>query len=81
MPYQPPAAGEEATDFSSSISSTLPMAAMLTRNKFVGWASFVFSLQSWLGESAEASNNGTPGYFSVGMACECTFPLKIHACG
>lgn len=47
------------------------MAAMLTRNRFVGWASFVFSLQSWLGESAEAkSTSSTPGYFSVGMACE-----------
>ena len=71
VPYQPPATGEESADFSSSISSTLPMAAMLTRNKFVGWASFVFSLQSWLGESAEAkSNTSTPGYFSVGMACK-----------
>ena len=47
------------------------MAAMLTRNKFVGWAAFVFGLQSWLGESAEAkSTQSTPGYFGVGMSCE-----------
>ncbi|KAL2112813.1 hypothetical protein VUR80DRAFT_6384 [Thermomyces stellatus] len=69
VPYQAPAPREDAVDFSSSISSTLPMAAMLTRNRFVGWAAFVFSLQSWLGESAEAkSSQSTPGYFSVGMA-------------
>ncbi|SPN99783.1 uncharacterized protein DNG_02635 [Cephalotrichum gorgonifer] len=69
VPYQAPATKEDTADFSSSIASTLPMAAMLTRNKFVGWASFIFSLQTWLGESAEAKvNSGTPSLFSVGMA-------------
>lgn len=77
VPYQPPAPREDV-DLTSSISSTLPMAAMLTRNRFVGWAAFVFGLQSWLGESAEAkSTQSTPGYFSVGMACKC-FPLWLR---
>lgn len=51
----------------------------------MGWAAFVFSLQSWLGESAEAkSSQSTPGYFSVGMACKCRprqssyFPGAFH---
>lgn len=34
-------------------------------------ASFVFSLQTWLAETPEqARKGGTPGYISVGMACE-----------
>jgi hypothetical protein len=32
-------------------------------------AAFVFSLQSWLGESEDAKkNSSTPGYFTVGMS-------------
>ncbi|PNP60083.1 hypothetical protein THARTR1_00107 [Trichoderma harzianum] len=59
----------EVTDFSSTMSSTLPMAAMFMRNKFVGWIAVVFSIQTWLGESEDSKkSNGTPGYFSVGMS-------------
>ncbi|TDZ31593.1 hypothetical protein C8034_v006820 [Colletotrichum sidae] len=37
VPYQEPRAKGENAEFSSTLSSTLPMAAMLTRNKFIGW--------------------------------------------
>ncbi|KAH0438020.1 hypothetical protein CKAH01_04917 [Colletotrichum kahawae] len=69
VPYQEPRAKGENAEFSSTLSSTLPMAAMLTRNKFIGWASVVFSVQTWLGESEETKkSSATPGYFSVGMS-------------
>ncbi|KAJ9155457.1 hypothetical protein NKR23_g2036 [Pleurostoma richardsiae] len=69
IPYQEPAAKGETADMSSTLSTTLPMAAIFMRNRFVGWAAVVFSVQSWLGESEEAKkNNSTPGYFSVGMS-------------
>ena len=69
IPYQEPPAKPETPEFASSMSSTLPMAAIFLRNKYIGWASLVFSIQSWLGESEEQTkNSSTPGYFSVGMA-------------
>ncbi|PNY26703.1 Uncharacterized protein TCAP_03380 [Tolypocladium capitatum] len=69
VPYQEPAASTDKADFSSTLSSTMPMAAMFTRSKFVGWAAVVFSVQSWLGESQEAKrSSGTPGYLNVLMA-------------
>ncbi|PFH59437.1 hypothetical protein XA68_12314 [Ophiocordyceps unilateralis] len=72
VPYQEPAAATtsgDRSDLSSTMATTMPMAAMFTRNKFVGWAAVVFSIQSWLGESEEAKKgNGTPGYFSVIMS-------------
>ncbi|KAF4624817.1 hypothetical protein G7Y89_g13354 [Cudoniella acicularis] len=69
IPYQSPAAKENAGDISSTLGSTLPMAAMFTRNKFIGWASVVFAIQNWLGESAETRKTASqPAYFSVGMS-------------
>ncbi|KAH6894075.1 hypothetical protein B0T10DRAFT_603629 [Thelonectria olida] len=69
IPYQEPKSKGDTTDFSSTLSTTLPMAAMFTRNKLIGWAAVVFSIQSWLGESEDAKkNSSTPGYFSVGMS-------------
>ncbi|KAF4999465.1 hypothetical protein FDECE_11501 [Fusarium decemcellulare] len=69
VPYQEPKSSSDTTDFSSTMSTTLPMAAMFTRNKMVGWAAVVFSIQSWLGESEDSKKNSTtPGYFSVGMS-------------
>ncbi|OIW31392.1 hypothetical protein CONLIGDRAFT_643370 [Coniochaeta ligniaria NRRL 30616] len=69
IPYQEPAASGDSSDFSSTLSSTLPMAAIFMRNRYIGWAAFVFSVQSWLGESEESKkNSSTPGYFSVGMS-------------
>ncbi|KAI0400047.1 hypothetical protein F4802DRAFT_602365 [Xylaria palmicola] len=70
VPYQePPIGKDEAPEFSSTLSSTMPMAAIFTRNKYIGWAAVVFSMQSWLGESeATTQTTSTPGYFSVGMS-------------
>ncbi|PQE03503.1 family UPF0139 protein [Rutstroemia sp. NJR-2017a BVV2] len=69
IPYQSPVAKESASDFSSTLGSTLPMAAMFTRNKLIGWASVVFAIQNWLGESSEAKKTSSqPAYFSVGMS-------------
>ncbi|KAF1735627.1 hypothetical protein CRV24_004553 [Beauveria bassiana] len=104
VPYQEPISKGDNPEFSSTLSSTMPMAAMFTRNKFVGWYGFslfrfglgydessecsrkrkmgceicadwvncragvVFSIQNWLGESAETKKNGTPGYFNVGLS-------------
>ncbi|KIN07680.1 hypothetical protein OIDMADRAFT_95596, partial [Oidiodendron maius Zn] len=69
IPYQAPLAKENAGDFNSAMSSTIPMAAMFTRNKYIGWASVVFAIQSWLGESEEQRKTASqPAYLSVGMA-------------
>jgi hypothetical protein len=37
IPYQKPAAKEGSSDFTSTMGSTLPMAAIFTRNKYIGW--------------------------------------------
>lgn len=37
IPYQLPAAKEASSDISGTLGSTMPMAAMFTRNKFIGW--------------------------------------------
>ncbi|CAK7223102.1 hypothetical protein SBRCBS47491_005087 [Sporothrix bragantina] len=69
VPYQAPAPAKDNADVASSMSSVMPMAAMLTRNRFIGWGAVGFSVLSWLGESEEArTNSSTPGYFSVGMS-------------
>ncbi|KAI5464489.1 hypothetical protein BGZ63DRAFT_153153 [Mariannaea sp. PMI_226] len=69
IPYQEPKSKGESNDFASTLSNTLPMAAMFTRNKLIGWAAVVFSIQNWLGESEETQkNSATPGYFSIGMS-------------
>ncbi|KAI2617168.1 hypothetical protein GGR54DRAFT_641271 [Hypoxylon sp. NC1633] len=71
VPYQePPAKSGDGAELSSTLSSTLPMAAIFTRNRYIGWASVVLSIQSWLGESEDASksSSSTPGYFTVGMS-------------
>ncbi|KAK4041742.1 protein Asterix [Parachaetomium inaequale] len=69
IPYQEPAAKGDNVELQSTVSSTLPMAAVFLRNKYVGWAAVVFSLQSWLGESEETKkSSSTPGYFNVGMS-------------
>ncbi|KAK0628542.1 hypothetical protein B0T17DRAFT_614446 [Bombardia bombarda] len=69
IPYQEPPAKGESNELTSTLSSTLPMAAIFMRNRYIGWASVVFSLQNWLGESEETKkSSSTPGYFSVGMS-------------
>ncbi|KAI2605149.1 uncharacterized protein GGS25DRAFT_534130 [Hypoxylon fragiforme] len=70
VPYQEPAPKGDGAEISSTLSSTLPMAAIFTRNRYIGWASVVLSIQNWLGESEETSksSSSTPGYFTVGMS-------------
>ncbi|KAL2209106.1 hypothetical protein CC79DRAFT_1332333 [Sarocladium strictum] len=69
VPYMEPPAKEGEADMGSTISTTLPMAAMFMRNKFVGWAALVFSVQNWLGESEDSKKKAaTSGIFSVGMS-------------
>ncbi|KAK4192555.1 protein Asterix [Podospora australis] len=69
VPFQEPAGKSEGGDFNSTLASTLPMAAIFMRNRYIGWASVAFSLQSWLGESEETKKSASsPGYFSVGMS-------------
>ncbi|OJJ43414.1 hypothetical protein ASPZODRAFT_154600 [Penicilliopsis zonata CBS 506.65] len=65
IPYVAPPNKKNDVDMSSTMSSTLPMAAMFTRNR----ASFVFALQSWLAESPDQkSTASTPAYMTVLMA-------------
>ncbi|CAG8958845.1 hypothetical protein HYFRA_00011796 [Hymenoscyphus fraxineus] len=69
IPYQAPVAKDSPSDISSTLGSTLPMVAMFTRNKFIGWAAVVLAVQNWLGESQESKKVSTqPAYLSVGMA-------------
>ncbi|KAK4102249.1 hypothetical protein N658DRAFT_469826 [Parathielavia hyrcaniae] len=69
IPYQEPAPKGDNVEFQTTLASTLPMAAVFMRNKYVGWSAVAFSIQSWLGESEETKKStGTPGYFNVGMA-------------
>lgn len=69
IPYVDPPKSTSEADMSSTMSSTMPMAAMFTRNRMIGWVSFVFSLQSWLSESPEQKKNAsTPAYMSVMMS-------------
>ncbi|KAI9701691.1 MAG: hypothetical protein M1820_006319 [Bogoriella megaspora] len=69
VPYLDPPKSKDEADVTSTMSSTLPMVAIFTRNKLVGWTAVIFSLQSWLAETPEQKKTATtPGYFSVGMA-------------
>ncbi|PSR83814.1 hypothetical protein BD289DRAFT_461164 [Coniella lustricola] len=69
IPYQEPVAKSDSADMGSTLSQTLPMAAIFMRNRYMGWAAVVFSIQNWLGESEYSkSSSSSPGYFSVGMA-------------
>ncbi|KAF7591899.1 hypothetical protein BBP40_000870 [Aspergillus hancockii] len=69
IPYVDPPATKNDADMSGAMSSTMPMAAMFTRNRMIGWVSFVFSLQTWLGETPEQKKTAsTPAYMSVFMS-------------
>ncbi|PKY07778.1 hypothetical protein P168DRAFT_313924 [Aspergillus campestris IBT 28561] len=66
IPYIDPPKTKDETDMTGTMSSTLPMAAMFTRNRMIGWVSFVFALQSWLGETPDQKETAsTPGYMST----------------
>ncbi|KAF7512339.1 hypothetical protein GJ744_001907 [Endocarpon pusillum] len=69
VPYVEPQKDQKSGDMSSTFTSTMPMAAMFTRNKLLGWTSVVVALLAWLSESPDQSaKNATPGYLSVGMS-------------
>ncbi|KAJ4287009.1 hypothetical protein N0V90_012890 [Kalmusia sp. IMI 367209] len=69
VPFTEPAKDKSDGDMASSMATTLPMAAIFTRNKMIGWVAVVFALQSWLAETPEQRRTAaTPAYFSVGMS-------------
>ncbi|KAJ4373883.1 Eukaryotic translation initiation factor eIF-1 [Neocucurbitaria cava] len=69
VPYAEPAKDKNENDMSSTMASTLPMAAIFTRNKMIGWVAVVFAIQSWLAETPEQKRTATtPAYFQVGMS-------------
>ncbi|KAI4629557.1 uncharacterized protein J4E87_002742 [Alternaria ethzedia] len=69
VPYAEPEKAKDDNDMSSTLSSTLPMAAIFTRNKMIGWVAVVFAIQSWLAETPEQKKTSTtPAYFQVGMS-------------
>ncbi|EPS36852.1 hypothetical protein H072_9640 [Dactylellina haptotyla CBS 200.50] len=71
MPYQAPPAPnpETSTDISSTMASTLPMAAMFLRNRTLAWASMSFAVQTWLSETpAMAAAGKQPAFFSIVFA-------------
>ncbi|KAF8252797.1 hypothetical protein K440DRAFT_523161, partial [Wilcoxina mikolae CBS 423.85] len=52
-----------------TLGTALPMAAMFTRHKMIGWTAVVFAIQNWLNESpAQVAAGKQPGYFAVGIA-------------
>lgn len=56
-------------DFGSTFSTTMPMAAMFTRNKMIGWMALMMSLLNWLGETPAQRKNATqPAYLTFGMS-------------
>jgi len=82
VPYVEPSRDSSDPDMAGTMSSTLPMVAIVTRNKMLGWTAVVFAVQSWLGETpAKKRASATPGYFSVLMAvmalCVAYMPLFL----
>ncbi|KAK0509893.1 hypothetical protein JMJ35_007287 [Cladonia borealis] len=75
IPFRDQSSKEADNDVAGTMASTLPMVAMFTRNKMIGWAAFVFAVQTWLAQTPEqAKKAGTPGYLSAAMACEPSMP-------
>lgn len=63
------------------MSSTLPMAAIFTRNKMIGWTSVLFAIQTWLSETpSQRATSSTPAYFSVGMAVLSLGVVSLATC-
>ncbi|KAE9987027.1 hypothetical protein EG328_000033 [Venturia inaequalis] len=68
IPYVEPPADKEQTDMAGTMASTMPMVAIVTRSKMLGWTALVFAIQSWLAETpAKKAKSPTPGYFTVLM--------------
>ncbi|KAH0288207.1 hypothetical protein M436DRAFT_82693 [Aureobasidium namibiae CBS 147.97] len=69
VPYAEPANAKSDGDVTAVMGSTLPMAAIFTRNKMIGWVAVIFAVQNWLSETPESQKAAsTPGYMTVGMA-------------
>ena len=70
--YAPAAAARPAApaaDQAETVTTALPMAAMFTRQRMIGWASVIFAIQSWLNESPTTTITGKqPALFGVAMA-------------
>merc|ERR1711964_239225 len=81
VPYAEPEKAKDDNDMSSTLSSTLPMAAIFTRNKMIGWVAVVFTIQSWLAETPEQKKTSTtPAYFQVGMSpCRSSLPTRQYS--
>ncbi|TID17548.1 hypothetical protein E2P81_ATG08121 [Venturia nashicola] len=68
IPYVEPPADKDQTDMAGTMASTMPMVAIVTRSKMLGWTALVFAIQSWLAETpAKRAKSPTPGYFTVLM--------------
>ncbi|KAL1962440.1 hypothetical protein VTN77DRAFT_9711 [Rasamsonia byssochlamydoides] len=69
IPYVDPPRDKNEADMSGAMTSTLPMAAMFTRSRLIGWVSLIFALQNWLAETPEQKRiASTPAYMSVFMS-------------
>ncbi|KAK2804549.1 hypothetical protein FQN51_001750 [Onygenales sp. PD_10] len=82
VPYVDPPEKKSDADMASTVSSTMPMAAMFTRNKMIAWASVTFSLQNWMAETPEQKKTtSSPGYLSVLMSLMAVLVAEryIHA--
>ncbi|KAL1796950.1 hypothetical protein ACET3X_005490 [Alternaria dauci] len=65
VPYAEPAKAKDENEMASTLSTTLPMAAIFTRNK----VAVVFAIQSWLAETPDQRRtSSTPAYYQVGMS-------------
>jgi len=68
IPYVEPTKSKDETDMAGTLASTLPMVAIVTRSKMLGWTALVFAIQSWLAETpAKKASSPTPGYFTMLM--------------
>ncbi|KAI5795107.1 hypothetical protein EDC01DRAFT_71792 [Geopyxis carbonaria] len=69
IPYIPLDPKAEEQDMAGTLGTALPMAAMFTRHKMIGWTAVVFAIQNWLNETPGSLAAGKqPAFFSVGMA-------------
>ncbi|KAL5113831.1 Eukaryotic translation initiation factor eIF-1 [Pleosporales sp. CAS-2024a] len=65
VPYADPGMDKPDGDIASAMASTMPMAAIFTRNR----VAVVAAVHSWLGEPSELSTSiATPASFQIAMA-------------
>ncbi len=49
IPYQEPVSKGDSQEFSSTIATTMPMAAIFMRNRFIGWYVCTRRILVWVG--------------------------------